>query len=162
METLLHFVQSIYLVFASIYVLKESIEHALLEGSDEVHIEDDAGLVLPTGLLLAATAFGVFSSLVLHNHAKLVAGESGVRGSALLPSLTRPLSLWYLDCGIRSTVRPSPPRTRSFQLRAGRPHDACRSVSAPPLQPLQPHRPLLHRGPHVCQHRHAAFPGRCA
>lgn len=74
-ETLLHFVQSIYLVFASVYVLKESIEHALLEGSEEVHMEDDAGLILPTGLLLWSMVCGVFSAVVLQNHAKLVAGE---------------------------------------------------------------------------------------
>ncbi|CEH18058.1 Putative Zn2 transporter MSC2 (cation diffusion facilitator superfamily) [Ceraceosorus bombacis] len=72
-ETLLHFVQSIYLVFASIYVLKESIEHALLEGSEEVHAEDNAGLHLPSGLLLAASAAGLISSMVLGNHQGLVA-----------------------------------------------------------------------------------------
>lgn len=34
-STLLNFVQTIYLLFAAVYVCKESIEHALLEGGDE-------------------------------------------------------------------------------------------------------------------------------
>ncbi|KDN52441.1 hypothetical protein K437DRAFT_254218 [Tilletiaria anomala UBC 951] len=71
-ETILHFSQSIYLLFSAIYVLKESIEHALLEGSEE-HEEADVGLVLPTWLLLLATAVCIFSNVVLKNHAKLVA-----------------------------------------------------------------------------------------
>ena len=71
-ETILHFSQSIYLLFAGVYVLKESIEHALLEGSDE-HEEAEIGLVLPVGLLIFATVTCVFSNITLKNHAKLVA-----------------------------------------------------------------------------------------
>ena len=71
-ETILHFSQSIYLLFSAIYVLKESIEHALLEGSEE-HEEASTGLSLPIGLLLLATGACIFSNIVLKNHAKLVA-----------------------------------------------------------------------------------------
>lgn len=72
-ETVLQFSQAIFLLFAAIYVCKESIEHALLEGADEHHDEDDSGLNLPHLLLFVATGACYFSNLVLHNHARLVA-----------------------------------------------------------------------------------------
>lgn len=104
-STLLNFVQTIYLLFAAVYVCKESIEHALLEGGDEGapatpapahvqeasgggsavlgaagsgghhHHDDGRGVELPVVLLVLATIACLFSNLVLGNHAKLVAGE---------------------------------------------------------------------------------------
>ena len=90
LPTLLHFVQSIYLLFSSLYVLKESVEHALLEGGgghsggerleaatghehSHVHNEHSYGLVLPTLLLALSVAACLFSNVVLGNHTRLVA-----------------------------------------------------------------------------------------
>ncbi|PWN52451.1 hypothetical protein IE53DRAFT_312067 [Violaceomyces palustris] len=86
LSTLLHFIQTIYLLFSSVYVLKESIEHALLEGSAETsiaigqghdhahaHEEEALGLALPTTLLALGTVACIFSNVILGNHAKLVA-----------------------------------------------------------------------------------------
>ncbi|PWN37184.1 uncharacterized protein FA14DRAFT_187312 [Meira miltonrushii] len=73
-ETLLQFSQTIYLLFAAIYVCKESVEHALLEGHEEEHHEqDEVGLRLPQLTLLITTAACIFSNVVLQNHVKLVA-----------------------------------------------------------------------------------------
>jgi Cation efflux family len=73
-ETLLQFSQTIYLLFAAIYVCKESVEHALLEGHEEEHHEqDEIGLHLPQVTLLITTAACIFSNMVLQNHVKLVA-----------------------------------------------------------------------------------------
>ncbi|TKY87489.1 hypothetical protein EX895_003503 [Sporisorium graminicola] len=92
-STLLHFVQTIYLLFASVYVLKESVEHALLEGGSgdgspatdgliesasghdhsHAHAEHSLGIVMPNLLLALSLAACVFSNIVMGNHAKLVA-----------------------------------------------------------------------------------------
>lgn len=89
-STLLHFVQTIYLLFASVYVLKESVEHALLEGGsadasvdgliesasghDHSHAHSEhAGIVMPNLLLALSLAACVFSNIVMGNHARLVA-----------------------------------------------------------------------------------------
>jgi hypothetical protein len=72
-ETLLQFTQTIYLLFAAIYVCKESVEHALLEGSTEDHEEDDVGLHLPIFVLLLSAASATFSNFFLGNHGQLVA-----------------------------------------------------------------------------------------
>jgi Co/Zn/Cd efflux system component len=72
-ETVLQFSQTIFLLFASIYVCKESVEHALLEGVEEHHEEDDTGLVLPSLFLIFTTAACLFSNMVLQTHDKLVA-----------------------------------------------------------------------------------------
>ncbi len=57
-STLLQFVQTIYLLFASVYVLKESVEHALLEGGGSgahehahTHAEAPKGIAMPLVLL---------------------------------------------------------------------------------------------------------------
>lgn len=90
-STLLHFVQTIYLLFASVYVLKESVEHALLEGGGDAtgldglvesasghdhshaHAEHSLGIVMPNLLLALSLAACVFSNIVMGNHARLVA-----------------------------------------------------------------------------------------
>ncbi|CBQ71297.1 conserved hypothetical protein [Sporisorium reilianum SRZ2] len=92
-STLLHFVQTIYLLFASVYVLKESVEHALLEGGSgdgstaadgliesasghdhsHAHAEHSLGIMMPNLLLALSLAACVFSNMVMGNHAKLVA-----------------------------------------------------------------------------------------
>ncbi|SPO31622.1 uncharacterized protein UTRI_06348_B [Ustilago trichophora] len=92
-STLLHFVQTIYLLFASVYVLKESVEHALLEGGgsnaagaeggrvesasghdhSHAHAEHSVGILMPNLLLALSLAACVFSNIVMGNHARLVA-----------------------------------------------------------------------------------------
>lgn len=92
-STLLHFVQTIYLLFASVYVLKESVEHALLEGGhadaqngadalvesasghdhSHAHTEHSLGIVMPNLLLALSLAACVVSNVVMGNHARLVA-----------------------------------------------------------------------------------------
>ncbi|GAC94221.1 hypothetical protein PHSY_001792 [Pseudozyma hubeiensis SY62] len=93
-STLLHFVQTIYLLFASVYVLKESVEHALLEGGgsgdvqggadglmesasghdhSHAHAEHSLGIVMPNLLLALSLAACVVSNIVMGNHARLVA-----------------------------------------------------------------------------------------
>ncbi|KAJ1576021.1 hypothetical protein NDA11_006559 [Ustilago hordei] len=92
-STLLHFVQTIYLLFASVYVLKESVEHALLEGGSGVdatalealtdsasghdrshaHAEHSVGIMMPNLLLALSLAACVFSNIVMGNHTRLVA-----------------------------------------------------------------------------------------
>ncbi|SPO30418.1 uncharacterized protein UTRI_06348 [Ustilago trichophora] len=93
-STLLHFVQTIYLLFASVYVLKESVEHALLEGGgssnvigaegglvesasghdhSHAHAEHPVGILMPNLLLALSLAACVFSNIVMGNHARLVA-----------------------------------------------------------------------------------------
>lgn len=86
-ETVLQFSQTVYLLFASIYVCKESFEHALLEGEDGHHEEDDVGVHLPKLLLILSSTFCLFSIMVLQNHDKLVAAcgiatSSSDKGSA--------------------------------------------------------------------------------
>ncbi|PWY99025.1 hypothetical protein BCV70DRAFT_201246 [Testicularia cyperi] len=108
-STLLHFVQTIYLLFASVYVLKESIEHALLEGGgtgeagadigesasghehSHAHAEHSFGLVMPNMLLALSLAACVFSNIVMGNHARLVAacGISTAAGGGGGPGGTR-------------------------------------------------------------------------
>lgn len=108
-STLLHFVQTIYLLFAGVYVLKESVEHALLGGGGDdasraegifesasghehshVHAERSFGVVMPNLLLALSLAACVFSNMVMGNHARLVAAcgistapHHGRRGSIL-------------------------------------------------------------------------------
>lgn len=72
-ETVLQFSQTIFLLFASIYVCKESVEHALLEGAEKHHEEDDVGLHLPWSLLAISTGACLFSNMILQNHDKLIA-----------------------------------------------------------------------------------------
>lgn len=74
METLLLFVQSIFLLFSSVYICKESIEHVLLIGHD--HGEDFIEVVMPNVLLATALISTLFSSIFLNNHSKLVEGQS--------------------------------------------------------------------------------------
>jgi divalent metal cation (Fe/Co/Zn/Cd) transporter len=72
METVLLFVQSIFLLFSSVYICKESIEHVMLLGHD--HGEDMTEVVLPNVLLATAFASALFSSIALGNHTKLSEG----------------------------------------------------------------------------------------
>ena len=73
LETLFQFVQSIYLMFAAVYVLKESIEHALL--AEEFISLVEYEIELPFWMLLLACVCTLITGLFLHTHSKLVDGE---------------------------------------------------------------------------------------
>lgn len=116
--TLLNFVQTIYLLFAAVYLCKESVEHVLLEDSavapgvvafpgagaaSNVLIGDGAGhhhhdsplmagsdAELPTILLILATLACLFANLFMSNHARLVAA-SGLSMTTTTTSSLRPV-----------------------------------------------------------------------
>lgn len=74
-ESLLYFVQAIFLLFACVYIAKESVEHLLLEG----HHHHGAGahgdhydLEFPVNLLIPGIVASFFAGVKLQNHAVLV------------------------------------------------------------------------------------------
>lgn len=86
--SLLYFAQSLFLVFAAVYIAKESIEQVILgsgahdhavgghghEGSHSHGGESERSF--PHFLLLCAAAASTFSGAALGNHCKLVDGMS--------------------------------------------------------------------------------------
>lgn len=106
---LLNFVQTIYLLFAAVYVCKESIEHVLLEGTPDIGgataaVGEDGSFIvapaggsghhhhdspvdarqasLPTILLTISVIACLFANRFLSNHARLVAA-SGLSTTAI-------------------------------------------------------------------------------
>ncbi|EJD01807.1 uncharacterized protein FOMMEDRAFT_20574 [Fomitiporia mediterranea MF3/22] len=77
-ETLLLFAQAVYLIFASVYVCKEAIEHLLLAAGDGHHHhpgdEDMAldGMGFPILLVLITVASLLSTCLLYDNHRKLI------------------------------------------------------------------------------------------
>lgn len=93
LETVLMFAQSVYLIFASVYMCKETVEHLLLSaGDDQQHHADhhhhlDGG-VLPMILAFLSLIFVVANALGFENHFKLVevTGSQLPQLTSLLPS----------------------------------------------------------------------------
>ncbi|GJJ14630.1 hypothetical protein Clacol_008896 [Clathrus columnatus] len=90
-ETLAMFAQSIYLIFASVYVCKEAVEHALLSHDHHGHghhhhrgdeFEEDYGIDFPILLILTALGTLLASSVNFDNNANIVGATSN-----RLPSL---------------------------------------------------------------------------
>ncbi|KAJ3755267.1 hypothetical protein EV360DRAFT_96215 [Lentinula raphanica] len=109
-ETVLQFAQSVYLMFASVYVCKETVEHVLLSAGSDAHHhhhhgdhEEDiiidgvhgllAGIEFPYVLASIAFCSIIFSALVFNNHANLVE----VTGNRIpsLPSLIQSLFSYF-------------------------------------------------------------------
>ncbi|CCM02007.1 uncharacterized protein FIBRA_04081 [Fibroporia radiculosa] len=96
-ETVAMFAQSVYLLFASVYVCKETVEHILLssgEGHHHHHGDEVAeffGIEFPT-VLLAITFFSLsLTTIAYNNHSKFVstAGNHIPPWISLLPSRYR-------------------------------------------------------------------------
>ncbi|KAH8112769.1 hypothetical protein DFH11DRAFT_1511147 [Phellopilus nigrolimitatus] len=89
-ETLLLFAQTIYLIFSSVYVCKETVEHLLLSAGDGHHHhrgDEDTGLEgmqFPLFLIIITIISLVSTCLFYDNHSKLLS-TSGHK----LPSFTR-------------------------------------------------------------------------
>ncbi|OCH90501.1 hypothetical protein OBBRIDRAFT_877280 [Obba rivulosa] len=103
MEALITFAQSVYLLFASVYVCKETVEHMLLssgEGHHHHHGDEGSemfGIQFPT-LLLCTTLISLLTTTVaFSNHSKLVstAGNHIPPLTLLLPSRYRYLTSSY-------------------------------------------------------------------
>ncbi|KAL5520776.1 hypothetical protein ACEPAF_2779 [Sanghuangporus sanghuang] len=90
-ETLLLFAQTIYLIFSSVYVSKEAVEHLLLAAGDGHHYHhprdedmDAEGIRLPIFLILATIVSLLSTCLFYDNHRSLIT-TSGHK----LPSFAR-------------------------------------------------------------------------
>ncbi|KAG9024781.1 hypothetical protein FRB95_011071, partial [Tulasnella sp. JGI-2019a] len=105
-ETVALFAQSIYLIFASVYVCKEAFERVLLSstegipGSGDSHehhhqrIDDFDGPLYPITLLLTSTFSLLFSSFFYNNHSRLVEATGSHLPSSVsfIQSLLKPSS----------------------------------------------------------------------
>jgi len=102
-ETVVTFAQSVYLIFASVYVCKETVEHLLLssgEGHHHHHGDEVAeffGIEFPALLLLITLVSLLVTALAFNNHSKLVstAGNHIPPLTSLLPARYRYLSSSY-------------------------------------------------------------------
>ncbi|KAI0698974.1 hypothetical protein C8T65DRAFT_660382 [Cerioporus squamosus] len=96
-ETLMTFAQSVYLIFTSVYVCKETVEHLLLssgEGHHHHHGDETAsvfGIEFPVRLLFITLISLLSTSIVFNNNAKLVstAGNRVPSLASLLPTRSR-------------------------------------------------------------------------
>ncbi|KZT54481.1 hypothetical protein CALCODRAFT_13243 [Calocera cornea HHB12733] len=78
-ETVALFAQSIYLIFAAVYVCKETVEHVILSGGGDHHhhtgaLDDDEfeALAFPNILILISSSLVILSNFMYNNHSKLV------------------------------------------------------------------------------------------
>jgi len=82
-ETVLMFVQSVYLMFSAVYVCKETVEHVLLSAGDmggekhhhHLHASDENGvngIDFPIGLVFISFVLIICAALINDHHAKLV------------------------------------------------------------------------------------------
>ncbi|KAF9078651.1 hypothetical protein BDP27DRAFT_1309949 [Rhodocollybia butyracea] len=121
-ETVLQFAQSVYLMFSSVYVCKETVEHILLSagpaGAGDGH-HHHAGDEDPNALpgiqfpyLLAALAFFtlVFSATVFDNHRKLV----DITGNQIppLPTIIRSISSLFSQRRTHAMTNDTPPSSK--------------------------------------------------
>lgn len=93
LETVLMFAQSVYLIFSSVYVCKETVEHLLLAAGDDMrhhgghhHHAESMGLPLVLTFITLISLIG--SAFAFENHAKLVqiTGRQLPQLTSLLPS----------------------------------------------------------------------------
>ncbi|KAH9934154.1 uncharacterized protein B0H18DRAFT_1082772 [Fomitopsis serialis] len=78
LETVVAFAQSVYLIFASVYVCKETVEHLLLSSGEGHHhhngdeVQEFFGVDFPFWLLLITLASLLTTTFGFNNHSKLV------------------------------------------------------------------------------------------
>ncbi|PCH37427.1 hypothetical protein WOLCODRAFT_140858 [Wolfiporia cocos MD-104 SS10] len=97
LETVVSFAQSVYLIFASVYVCKETVEHLLLASGEGHHhhngdeVSEFFGIDFPAMLLFATFISLLVTALGYNNHSKLVstAGNHIPPLISLLPSRHR-------------------------------------------------------------------------
>ncbi|EJU01449.1 hypothetical protein DACRYDRAFT_107999 [Dacryopinax primogenitus] len=79
-ETVALFAQSVYLMFAAVYICKETVEHVILSSGGEQHhhhtgaSDDDEfeSLNFPNLLILFSSSLIILSNFIYNNHSKLV------------------------------------------------------------------------------------------
>ncbi|PVF92562.1 hypothetical protein CPB86DRAFT_819543 [Serendipita vermifera] len=110
-ETTAIFAQAVYLMFAAVYICKETLEHALLSAGDaghHHHHEQGRGGVLSTGLdypytLLWLSFIALSLSCVLFKNNVKVLDATGV----YLPSIRQTLRFFSSPSKLTTTARPS-------------------------------------------------------
>ncbi|PIL29101.1 transporter [Ganoderma sinense ZZ0214-1] len=96
-ETVMMFAQSVYLIFTSVYVCKETVEHLLLSSGEGHHhhhgdeVSSVFGIEFPIRLLFITLISLLSTAIFYNNHAKLVstAGNRIPSLSSLLPTRSR-------------------------------------------------------------------------
>ncbi|EJF61727.1 PAP2-domain-containing protein [Dichomitus squalens LYAD-421 SS1] len=96
-ETVMAFAQSVYLIFTSVYVCKETVEHLLLSSGEGHHhhqgdeVASVLGIEFPIRLLFITLISLLSTAIFFNNHAKLVstAGNRIPSLASLLPSRSR-------------------------------------------------------------------------
>ncbi|KAI0827373.1 hypothetical protein BC628DRAFT_1369224 [Trametes gibbosa] len=96
-ETVMTFAQSVYLIFTSVYVCKETVEHLLLSSGEGHHhhhgdeVSSVFGIDFPVGLLFITFVSLLTTSIAFNNHSKLVntAGNHIPSLASLLPARSR-------------------------------------------------------------------------
>ncbi|TFK64671.1 hypothetical protein BDN72DRAFT_963061 [Pluteus cervinus] len=88
-ETVFIFAQAVYLMFAAVYICKESVEHLLLSmgssgGDSGHHHHHDIGIDFPWFLVLLASITTLTNALLYSNHSKLV----NISGNRIPPTRT--------------------------------------------------------------------------
>ncbi|EMD36967.1 hypothetical protein CERSUDRAFT_51026 [Gelatoporia subvermispora B] len=103
LETLVIFAQSVYLLFASVYVCKETVEHMLLSSGEGHHhhhgdeVSEMFGIEFPILMLCTTVISLLTTTIAFSNHSKLVstAGNHIPPLTSLLPSRYRYLTSSY-------------------------------------------------------------------
>ncbi|OBZ76702.1 Zinc transporter 6 [Grifola frondosa] len=96
-ETVMTFAQTVYLIFTSVYVCKETVEHLLLSSGEGHHhhhgdeVTSVYGIDFPISLLVLTLFSLLITAIPFDNHAKLVstAGNHIPPLTTLLPSRSR-------------------------------------------------------------------------
>ncbi|EDR09198.1 uncharacterized protein LACBIDRAFT_296580 [Laccaria bicolor S238N-H82] len=126
LETVLMFAHVVYLMFSSVYVCKETVEHLLLsaggvQGHHHHHGDEEAvsglGIDFPVFATLITFLSLVATALIFNNHTKLV----NVTGNRIpsLPAIVRLIS------SFSKHTRHEPPPTTPLTLMLSNPYVTC-------------------------------------
>jgi len=137
----------VYLIFASVYVCKEAVEHLLLSHGEGHHHhrgdESELGIEFPTGLVISAFLSLIGTSLGFDNNSRLIDATAN-----RIPSLSSLVqSLRYASKPYSSRPPPPPPPTSLIGKTASNPYTAVPVgvafgvLSIPSLVDLSQQRP---------------------